>query len=285
MSVTGCSFVGSHYSVVLDNDARNTTITGCVMRGATFSGVVCQNSRYVIVSSNAITDMGKHGVDVRSNVNRITVSNNNISDCGYSGIHFDDGFFLSAIGNTIELCGRHGVHLEGSSNCTVVSNTCASNGTSGTGYDGIRLDDADGNLVQSNLCIDVQVSKTQEYGVRSTGTTEGTVLQFNRLGGNLTGTFLLADASFISDLNGDRLISGSLVVSGPLTGTEVRASGDTGGAASSIALTSTSNVTANSSGVGTIKFKGTTSRDSAGFAKVYVGTTAYYVPIFTAITG
>lgn len=66
---------------------------------------------------------------------------------------------------------------------------------------------------------------------------------------------------------------------------EWRASGDAGGAASQTTMTGTSNLTANSTGTGTIKFKGATNRDSSGFIKIYVGTTAYYVPVFSAITG
>jgi hypothetical protein len=66
---------------------------------------------------------------------------------------------------------------------------------------------------------------------------------------------------------------------------EIRASGDTGGAASKNTMTNGSDLTANSTGVGTILFKGTTSRNSSGFIKFYIGTTAYYVPVFSAITG
>jgi hypothetical protein len=69
------------------------------------------------------------------------------------------------------------------------------------------------------------------------------------------------------------------------TSAQFRASGDTGGAASTNTLTATSDLTANSTGVGTILFKGTTSRNSAGFIKIYVGTTAYYIPVFSDITG
>lgn len=66
---------------------------------------------------------------------------------------------------------------------------------------------------------------------------------------------------------------------------ELRIAGDIGGAAATNALTGVSDVTANSSGVGTILFKGTTNRNSTGFIKIYIGTTAYYVPVFAAITG
>lgn len=68
-------------------------------------------------------------------------------------------------------------------------------------------------------------------------------------------------------------------------GAEVNIAGDVGGIASTNTLTGTSDLTANSTGVGTILFKGATSRNSAGFIKFYIGTTAHYVPVFTAITG
>lgn len=61
--------------------------------------------------------------------------------------------------------------------------------------------------------------------------------------------------------------------------------GDGGGVASTVGLSNVSNTAANSTGVGTIKFKGATNRDSTGFIKIYIGTTAYYVPVFSAITG
>ncbi|KRE04717.1 hypothetical protein ASE61_07305 [Bosea sp. Root670] len=78
----------------------------------------------------------------------------------------------------------------------------------------------------------------------------------------------------------------TIAATGPVTvAQELRVAGDVGGAANQNTLTGTSNLTANSTGVGTIKFKGTTSRDSAGFIKMYAGTTAYYVPVFSGIAG
>lgn len=82
----------------------------------------------------------------------------------------------------------------------------------------------------------------------------------------LTATNIYAD--------GELKVNGSLVVDG-----------DTGGQAGTVGLTDVTNTAANSTGVGTIKMKGTTSRDSTGFVKIYIGTTAYYVPVFAAITG
>jgi hypothetical protein len=57
------------------------------------------------------------------------------------------------------------------------------------------------------------------------------------------------------------------------------------GVASYNTFTGISDITANSTGVGTVLFKGATSRNSTGFVKIYIGTTAYYVPVFSAITG
>lgn len=66
---------------------------------------------------------------------------------------------------------------------------------------------------------------------------------------------------------------------------ELRVAGDVGGVASKNTLTGTADITGNSTGVGTILFKGVTNRNSTGFIKFYIGTTAYYVPVFSAITG
>jgi hypothetical protein len=64
---------------------------------------------------------------------------------------------------------------------------------------------------------------------------------------------------------------------------EIRVNGDTGGAAGYTSFTDAENTaTARSTGVGTIKFADATNRDNAGFIKIYLGTTAYYLPVFTA---
>jgi len=65
----------------------------------------------------------------------------------------------------------------------------------------------------------------------------------------------------------------------------ILADGDEGGVAGTTGFTDINDLTANSTGVGTILFKGTTNRNSTGFIKIYVGTTAYYIPVFAAITG
>lgn len=64
---------------------------------------------------------------------------------------------------------------------------------------------------------------------------------------------------------------------------EVRVSGDIGGESGSNTITNGENTgVSRSTGVGTVKFADGTNRDNAGFIKIYIGTTAYYVPVFTA---
>jgi len=98
----------------------------------------------------------------------------------------------------------------------------------------------------------------------------------------------LASGAVTNYNNGNLTVThsaGVLTQTGTYVAAELRASGDVGGAASMTSLTNVSDVSANSTGVGTIKFKGATARDSAGFVKIYVATTAYYVPVFSAISG
>lgn len=59
------------------------------------------------------------------------------------------------------------------------------------------------------------------------------------------------------------------------------ATGDSGGVLATTSVTNATNVAANDVGVLTIKSKSANSADSVGFIKIYVGTVAYFIPIFT----
>lgn len=72
----------------------------------------------------------------------------------------------------------------------------------------------------------------------------------------------------------------ALTVSGTITGTTLYASGDDGGVAATNALSNVTNQTANGAGVFTILSKSANSANSTGFLKIYVGTTAFWVPFF-----
>lgn len=59
--------------------------------------------------------------------------------------------------------------------------------------------------------------------------------------------------------------------------------GDSAGFAGGVTITNGENTgVARGAGVGTVKFADGTSRDCVGFIKIYIGTTAYYMPVFAA---
>lgn len=85
-------------------------------------------------------------------------------------------------------------------------------------------------------------------------------------------------------------VTGSITATTTITATEdVRgrslfATGDEGtGVLTQTALTNVSDVTANGAGSFTIKSKSAGSADSTGFIKVWVGTTAYWIPFFANV--
>jgi hypothetical protein len=61
---------------------------------------------------------------------------------------------------------------------------------------------------------------------------------------------------------------------------EVSSGADSGGKTGFTTITSTNSLAARSTGVGTIKFADATARDSVGTIRIYIGTTAYRIPIF-----
>jgi len=91
--------------------------------------------------------------------------------------------------------------------------------------------------------------------------------------GNSTGSL-----TFVGNNN---TLTGNLIASSYLSTPTLYATGDLGGAALTVGITDVS--VANSGGTGAysvISATGSTARNSTGFLKVYVGTTAVYVPYF-----
>ncbi len=72
----------------------------------------------------------------------------------------------------------------------------------------------------------------------------------------------------------------ALTVDGTITGTTLYASADAGGVAATNALSNVTDQTANGAGVFTILSKSANNANSTGFLKIYVGTTAFWVPFF-----
>jgi len=116
------------------------------------------------------------------------IKGNNCLGNTLSGIDID-GDLTEVNGNSTCRNGGHGIILV-SPHCTISENLCE-----GNGGDGIRLADAIDNVVTSNRCTDTQPTKTQDYGIRETGTADYNVIIGNNLRGNLTGPLAVVGAN------------------------------------------------------------------------------------------
>ena len=77
--------------------------------------------------------------------------------------------------------------------------------------------------------------------------------------------------------------AGAMTVVGVISGSAIRATKDSGGAASTITITNVSSSTI-STGSGTLRMSGSTARTNTDWIKVWVGTGARYIPAWTTIT-
>jgi len=111
---------------------------------------------------------------------------------------------------------------------------------------------------------------TNAYGIYQTGTTGVNILNAKTRFGGLTAPVAVVD------------VTGDIDATTTIRGQTIFADGDAGGVASTTGLTNAT--TAVSTGTGTVKMAGSTARNSDLWLKVYVGTTAYYIPAWSVIT-
>lgn len=194
---------------------------------------------------------------------------NNVCEGTIAGIILGDGSGSSQVVSTIISGGRASGAVTINSDCTGTVFTA-----SPSSYGGTLTDNGSGSIVS----IDPANSK---HYIKN-----GTVKGFDLTVGGAATIIDVGSANYL-DIKNPVGTHTRFETSGLLRVAQgsIAAGGDSGGTASCNTLSSVSDVTANSTGTGTIKFKGATNRDSTGFIKVYVGTTAYYVPVFSAITG
>lgn len=135
------------------------------------------------ITGNVIREAGSHGITVFAKDGAIC--SNKISDCGGIGISFLSGCDqLTVSANQISASGQSG--MSGAiSNSTITSNASLNNGQGGGTNYGLYITSGTNNLVHSNNLSDTQGSPTQSYGLRATATTRA----FNNdIIGNAAGT-------------------------------------------------------------------------------------------------
>lgn len=147
--------------------------------------------------------------------------------------------------------------------------------TGGTGA--LNLGNATGNTaVTGSLTASTGLVATAG-GIAATGTstinTTGAATTSIATGG--TGALNLGNAT------GNTTITGNVIASSYVSAATLYATGDTGGAALTVGFSDVSNLTANSTGAFTILSKTANNLNSTGFIKIYVGATAYWIPVFS----
>jgi parallel beta-helix repeat protein len=155
-------------------------------------GNVCYGSGTVSGAGDGIVvgDVGitTYGNKVIGNVCRFNKGN---------GIWLCEAHVARVIANVCEKNGGCGIRCYHNYDVIIALNTCRNNNqvTTVTGTDGIGIEDSQNIILVANRCFDDQSTKTQEYGIRSTGTSDFLTLIANDCRFNKTGVISLVGAN------------------------------------------------------------------------------------------
>jgi hypothetical protein len=129
--------------------------------------------------------------------------------------------------------------------------------------------DANAFLVANTLNGDLS---TGTFGSINSGGSNYRALLVTKADGSTAQMQAYIDANVVATVN-----------SKGVNGKTLYSSGDSGGVASTVGITNS--VSGTSTGTGTVKMNGATPRNSSGWLKIYSGTNAYYIPLFSTIDG
>jgi parallel beta-helix repeat protein len=139
----------------------------------------------------------------------IGLHNNIVSDnpgAAVSGIKIDVSTGCSLTGNVVHTNGEAGIMLARSTDNLVNGNICYNNGQDSSVGDGIKLVDQTGayclrNIINANRCFDDQETKTQRYGINTTGNSNYQTIVGNDTTGNKNGGLVTVGADNVVDHN------------------------------------------------------------------------------------
>jgi parallel beta-helix repeat protein len=193
-TVAGCGGVG----ILFDNATAVSSVTSNSVTGC-LQGIRAFNSSINLITANACTTCTQHGIAIDT-ASQFSVVSNVCNANGFDGIRLTACSAFTVAGNTLtHNVGAGGVLITNCSLGTVTGNIALNNNNTGSDADsaGIRLVDSATITITANECYDTRsgASKSQKYGVRSTGTSDALTLSSNILTQNGTGTFLLAGAN------------------------------------------------------------------------------------------
>lgn len=205
----GCLYAVFLYScqkTIVSNNSIRGWLNGVVQDGGSFLNQVTSNTLNDIsniavfsragnigsISGNIIHAVASHGAQIMD-TSQVSVCGNVVSACGGDGINLTTSSAVTVSGNTSRMNTGSGIRLAGCYDATLSANIALDNGA-----DGITGDNSSRVVASSNRCFDSRSagSKTQDYGVRTTGTSNSWRVVANDL--SLNGT---ADYSLVGNAN------------------------------------------------------------------------------------
>lgn len=194
-TVSYCGGVG----ILFDSAAVGNPIVGNVCNN-NLQGIRAYNSTISSVVGNTCRANTQYGISMEL-VSQVAMGSNTCESNGYDGIRLTSctGFALN--GNTCSTNdGVGGIYLTGCSTGSINGGTYLNNNDSASpdaDGAGIRIIDSTTISVSGISAYDSRSggSKTQKYGVRSTGTSDAIKLAGNSLTGNATGQYALVGSN------------------------------------------------------------------------------------------
>jgi len=158
------------------------TLNNCIAHTTTsFDGFYAKQSEDLIFNNCEAYSAGQHGFFIY-NSKRVALVNCVSRENTKHGIELDtvDGFAI--IAPIISKNKRIGIWVYRSGNGNVVGGVIKNNSTESAGtFDGIKLQDSTKVIVASNRLYDDQATKTQNYGILESGTSD-----YNLIHGNIS---------------------------------------------------------------------------------------------------
>ena len=207
--VEGASALSSGYAGIrVDDRAQNVSVTGNTVSGGGTScnGILVASSttyhtQSCSVVGNTVRAVPGAGIQASGYSKGTTISGNSVFGAGTHGIYVTSANTTgtNVSGNTVSDCTGSGIMVLDTSDFTVTNNICRNNGQGANSntYHGITLWQSTGTVdkgrVAENRCYDDQVSKTQQYGIRTLNTIGASVsIGPNILDGNGTSGMLFS---------------------------------------------------------------------------------------------
>lgn len=193
ISFVGNSCTNGKLGILLQTGANFCTVVGNNCVSQSISGIRLDNASYNTVEGNTIRDCGQYGISVENSSSFGTIANNLVDLAGFDGIYLNGVSSINVTGNKCTANNGSGIYALSCTWLKILNNSCVNNNRSGGSSDssGIRLNSTTASHIISNVCLDLQTPKTQNYGVLEQGTSNNNYYSANNLSGNKTADKIL----------------------------------------------------------------------------------------------